>query len=200
MFDSTARASWGFGCVASWFGAEPSLALLALQVSSSRFVAEPSLALLAPLRCSLAGGCVTVRVGDASHPPHPQKRTICGGRRADALRLACSSRYTEPSEASGEAGGTEASLRVGALDASHPPHPQKRTICGDGGRLDATLCDLLAPADTRSRAKRVARPEGRRASLRVGALTDASHPPHPQKRTICGWRTICGPLRPSVGG
>ena len=31
--------------------------------------------------------------------------------------IACSSRYTEPSEASGEAGGTEASLRVGALEA-----------------------------------------------------------------------------------
>ena len=33
--------------------------------------------MLAPLRSSLEGGCVTVRVGVASHPPHPQKRTRC---------------------------------------------------------------------------------------------------------------------------
>src|SRR6476659_8702313 len=38
--------------------------------------AEPSLAVLAPLRSSLEGKGVTVRVGAASHPPHPQKRTL----------------------------------------------------------------------------------------------------------------------------
>ena len=72
---------------------------------------------------------------------------------ADVSRLACSSRYTEPSEASGEAGGTEASLRVGAPEASHPPLPQKRTLRDSrhvaalrGRMFRSTKCALVLAA------------------------------------------------------
>jgi hypothetical protein len=41
------------------------------------------------LRSSLAGGSVTLRVGDASHPPRPQKRTRTTRRRGH-LSIPCS--------------------------------------------------------------------------------------------------------------
>jgi hypothetical protein len=87
--------------------------VVGFQVSSSRSDAEPSLAVLASgcaprsrEGASLAsGGCL----------PSPTPPEADDLRLADVVRFACSSRFTEPSEASGEAGGTEASLRVGAL-------------------------------------------------------------------------------------
>src|SRR5689334_24102383 len=39
------------------------------------------------VRCSLAGGGVAVRVGDASHPPLPQERTMCNFVRREPTGL-----------------------------------------------------------------------------------------------------------------
>jgi hypothetical protein len=129
-----------FFVFASWFGAEPSLALLASgcaarsREGSSRF--ERGM-LPSPT------------------PPEADDLRLAGALRlADAVGLACSSRYTEPSEASGEAGGTEASLRVGALNASHPPDPQKRAICDllrRRLRWPRNVCEVRASARRRAR-------------------------------------------------
>src|ERR1700742_263426 len=78
---------------------------------------SPSAALLArgTVRHFASGGCLL-------SPTPPEADAL---RLADAMRLACSSRYTEPSEASGGPGGTEGPLRVGALtDVPSPPPPE----------------------------------------------------------------------------